>query len=239
MLKRNKKAAAAIFMVASVALLSGSFAWLTKNADVTNIFATGNKTYDTVILEKVNDDTEFKKYYESSVSEPNIVPVNENFKPGDTNIKEVKFSNEGDFDTFIRIKVTPILKQNGSDIHNSLDKVEGGDENPIIIPNWNIASFKFEEDGVDWQYNSQDGYYYYRHILRARNDANTDDETPLILNSVTFNSKAGIEHQNLQYDLKIELETVQTSQNNESISVFSEVEKITVTENDVEWYFKQ
>ena len=40
MIKKDKKALAAIIMAGSVSLMAGSFAWLTKDADVTNKFLT-------------------------------------------------------------------------------------------------------------------------------------------------------------------------------------------------------
>ncbi len=237
MIKKDKKALAAIIMAGSVSLMAGSFAWLTKDADVTNKFLTGDKTYDAVLMEKFNDWEEFREYGASTVGNKNQVVVDEAYKPGDTNKKEVKFKNTGDYEEYIRIKVTPkLMQKQGNDyipIDNSLDKTLGGEDAPIMINNWNTSSFNFMNDSNDWQYNSKDGYYYYKYVFSP------GAETPLILNSVTFNPQAGNDHQKLIYDLSIELETVQTSEGNASLAEFPGVDSVILgSGNSLSWTFK-
>ena len=240
MIKRNgqKVALVAVVMAGAVAALASSYAWLTAEADVTNLFTTGDKNYDGVILERVNDQVEFIEYRKSNTENPNRVMVDDAFKPGDTNKKEVKFKNNGDYDSMLRIKLSPELEQFVSEadgykpIDNSLDKIPGGDETPIIIENWNESSFEFEGNGDHWIYNSKDGYYYYKHIFNA------GEITPLILNSVTFNGAAGNAHQKINYSLLIEMETVQISEGNQSIDVFSEVDSVVISGDNISWTFK-
>ena len=236
--KGQKVALAAVVMAAAVAVLAGSYAWLTAEADVTNLFSTGDKNYDGVILERVNNEEGFTEYRKSTLQNPNNVLVDGAFKPGDTNLKEVKFKNNGDYDSMLRIKLTPEAEQwfaqeeRFKPIHNSLDKVLTGNDAPIIIENWNTPSFTFKGEGQNWKYNEDDGYYYYKHIFNA------DETTPLILKSITFNGAAGNDHQRINYSLFIEMETVQMSENNQSISAFSEVDTVQITGDNITWNFK-
>lgn len=232
--KGQKIALLAAVMAAAVAALAGSYAWLTAEADVTNLFSTGDKNYDGVILERVNNEEGFTQYRKG----PNKVLVDDAFKPGDTNLKEVKFENNGDYDSMLRIKLTPEVEQWFAEeerfkpIHNSLDKVPAGNDDPIIMENWNSPSFQFEGEGQNWIYNEGDGYYYYKHIFNA------GEITPLILKSITFNGAAGNDHQRINYSLFIEMETVQMSENNQSISTFSEVDTVQITGDNITWNFK-
>ena len=236
--KRQKIALAAIVMAGTVSILASSYAWLTAEADITNLFTTGNKNFDGVILERVNYEEDFTVYRKSNTEDPNVVMVDDAFKPGDTNKKEVKSKNNGDYDSMLRIKLSPKLEQwvaqeeKYKTIHNSLDKLEAGNDAPIIIENWNRSSFVFEGDGADWIYNSKDGFYYYKHIF------NVDEETPLILNSISFSGQAGNEHQRINYSLLIEMETVQMSEGNESIDAFDEVDSVVISGDNISWTFK-
>lgn len=236
--KGQKVALMAVVMAGAVAALAGSYAWLTAEADVTNLFTTGNKIYDGVILEKINNESTFTEYRKSNAENPNKVMVDDTFKPGDTNIKEVKFKNNGDYDSMLRIKLSPKVEQFVSQaegykpIDNSLDKLATGDDAPIIIENWNGPSFVFKGESTDWSYNSKDGYYYYKHVF------NVDEKTPLILNSITFNGAAGNDHQKINYSLLIEMETVQMSEENKSIDVFSGVDSVSISGDSISWTFK-
>ncbi|MGM9974042.1 MAG: hypothetical protein ACI33K_08385 [Clostridiaceae bacterium] len=236
--KGQKVALVAVVMAAAVAALAGSYAWLTAEADVTNLFTTGDKNYDGVILERVNNEVDFTVYRKSNSENPNVVLVDNAFKPGDTNKKEVKFKNTGDYDSMLRIKLTPEVEQwfaqeeKFKPIHNSLDKVPAGNDGPIIIENWNGPSFSYKGEGDNWKYNEQDGYYYYKHIF------NVAEETPLILKSISFSGQAGNEHQKINYSLLIEMETVQMSEGNQSISAFSGVDSVVITGDNINWSFK-
>ena len=98
--------------------------------------------------------------------------------PGETKTKEVKFGNDGDGAQVIRFKVELqwLNKSNGE-----WNNIETSD--PVEI-NWS-DSFK---DGDDWDDNfiadaSSPGWYYYNKILEK------GDETPVVMESVTFSPK--------------------------------------------------
>ena len=109
-MNKNKKMYSALVMTAAVALMAGTFAWLTQEADVTNRFATpyegrfGAQIVETVFDEDAEDDV--TKVYDDTENVWDLV-VPDQFKPGDSIKKEVHFENTGTYDQLVRIHFNP------------------------------------------------------------------------------------------------------------------------------------
>lgn len=127
--------------------------------------------------------------------------------------KEVSFKNQGTADVFIRVAYAEkwenenellssqnpdgydvAKKFNDSQIENSMEEMFPGDE-------WTLGN---------------DGWYYYRHVLKAANDGDTDQTKPL-LTAVDFSniSSQESEYNGADYELHFQVEAVQASDNYE------------------------
>ncbi len=123
--------------------------------------------------------------------------------------KEVSFKNQGTADVFIRVAYAEkwenenellssqnpdghdvAKKFNDSQIENSMEKMFPRDE-------WTLGN---------------DGWYYYRHVLKAANDGDTDQTKPL-LTAVDFSniSSQESEYNGADYELHFQVEAVQAS----------------------------
>lgn len=123
--------------------------------------------------------------------------------------KEVFFKNQGTADVFIRVAYAEkwenenellssqnpdgydvAKKFNDSQIENSMEEMFPGDE-------WTLGN---------------DGWYYYRHVLKAANDGDTDQTKPL-LTAVDFSniSSQESEYNGADYELHFQVEAVQAS----------------------------
>lgn len=123
--------------------------------------------------------------------------------------KEVSFKNQGTADVFIRVAYAEkwenenellssqnpdgydvAKKFNDSQIENSMEEMFPGDE-------WTLGN---------------DGWYYYRHVLKAANDGDTDQTKPL-LTAVDFSniSSQESEYNGADYELHFQVEAVQAS----------------------------
>ena len=123
--------------------------------------------------------------------------------------KEVSFKNQGTADVFIRVAYAEkwenenellssqnpdgydvAKKFNDSQIENSMEEMFPRDE-------WTLGN---------------DGWYYYRHVLKAANDGDTDQTKPL-LTAVDFSniSSQESEYNGADYELHFQVEAVQAS----------------------------
>ncbi len=177
-MKKNRKSIATLAMIGAVAMLAGSFAWLTHDADVTNLFSTSEKKYEAAIVEKVEGaDTE--SVIKTTNTESVNITLPKQFQPGDAVMKEVAFRNTGNFDELIRIKLT----KSGSDAF--------------------VCGYT-DFLGSEWT-KKADGYYYYNYVLAP------EETTHKILEEVKFDSSYSETTFNLDFSLKVELETVQAN----------------------------
>ena len=207
-MNRNKKMYSALVMTAAVALMAGTFAWLTQEAEVTNKFATPYEgSYGSQIVETVVDPEgeELTNEYTDLENEWDLV-VPDQFKPGDSIKKEVYFENTGTYDQLIRIRFSPELSEGLS--------LVGTD---ALNDHW-----------VD----GEDGYYYYKHVLEA--GASTEN----ILESIKFNEDFVGPSVNLNANIYIKLETVQLSNDNvAAISEFGVASVVVNGTGEVQWGF--
>ncbi len=123
--------------------------------------------------------------------------------------KKVSFKNQGTADVFIRVAYAEkwenenellssqnpdgydvAKKFNDSQIENSMEEMFPRDE-------WTLGN---------------DGWYYYRHVLKAANDGDTDQTKPL-LTAVDFSniSSQESEYNGADYELHFQVEAVQAS----------------------------
>lgn len=208
-MNKNKKMYSALVMTAAVALMAGTFAWLTQEADVTNKFATpfegsyGSQIVETVFDEESGEDKTFK--YTDPDNEWDLV-VPDQFKPGDSIKKEVYFENTGTYDQLVRIQFNPQLS-----------------EGLLLVGN--------EALGEHWV-DGQDGYYYYKHVLVA------GAKTEVILESIKFNEEYVGSEVDMDATIYIGLETVQLSDGNiAAINEFGVVSAVVNTGGSVNWGF--
>lgn len=105
------------------------------------------------------------------------------WNPGDTIENKVSIKSLGSMDTYVRAKITP--------------KWNGGKS---------IENVKLNVNKNDWIYNEADGYYYYTNILTK------NDETPLLLKSVTLDGESTDDgYQNKTLYIEVDAQAVQTT----------------------------
>lgn len=123
--------------------------------------------------------------------------------------KEVSFENQGTADVFIRVayaeqweKENELLSSQNSDGHDVAKKFKDTQLK-------NSMENMFPED--EWTLGN-DGWYYYRHVLKAANDGDTDQTKPL-LTAVDFSniSSQESEYNGADYELHFQVEAVQAS----------------------------
>lgn len=152
---RNKKAAA-MFGVAAVALVGGTFAYFTQTSVIDNPFDTGR--YSTVVTE------DFK-------------PEDGNdWEPGVEVNKDLYVHNTGDRNVVVRVKFEDIWKRAGSD--DPFKYVDGQHSSTILQPEQydglvdadQSVVQKIFENKDKWSELQNDGYYYYLAPLAPGND---------------------------------------------------------------------
>ena len=114
----------------------------------------------------------------SSVYLDEVFDPTDKWLPGESKTKEVKFGNRGTSDQVIRFKVVLQWLDKDDDEWNDVET-----NNPVEINYTN--SFK---EGNDWDDSFvadayDEGWYYYNEVLKV------GDETPTVMDSVTFSSK--------------------------------------------------
>lgn len=143
------------------------------------------------------------------------IEVSINDKVGGTNgfkkQKAVSFKNEGTADVFIRVAYAEQWK-NGKNELLSSQNPDGHD----VAKKFNDSKMEnsmedmFPED--DWTLGN-DGWYYYKRVLKAANDGDTYDETAKLLTDVDFSNVASQvpEYNGADYELHFQVEAVQAS----------------------------
>lgn len=110
-----------------------------------------------------------------------------NWNPGDTTTKEVSVVSNGSKKTYVRVSLTPVWV---------VGEYEEALPNSNVVLNWN---------NQDWVLHDN-GWYYYKNIL------NKDDETSLLLESVTLKgAETGNEYQGKALTVTVKAEAVQAS----------------------------
>lgn len=124
--------------------------------------------------------------------------------------KEVSFKNQGTADVFIRVAYAEKWENDENELLSSQNP-DGHDVakkfNDSQIENSMEEMFPRDE----WTLGN-DGWYYYRHVLKAANDGDTDQTKPL-LTAVDFSniSSQESEYNGADYELHFQVEAVQAS----------------------------
>lgn len=197
-MKINKKKfqVLAVAGVLTVGIVGGTLAWFTSQDKVTNEFATGS------IKDKDTDGVKIEEIFKKP----------ENMLPGDKEDKRVQVKNTASYDQFIRVKLTPKfvdVTNNRSEIKqvNMIDKDKNEktvrlDTNNIILNLANFAKDNKKEDG-HW-FKSGDYYYYIGKVA-------PDSHTNKLLESVTLNQSAGNEYRDIGFDIDVETDSIQAT----------------------------
>lgn len=191
----NKKVQAlAVSGVLTVGVIGGTLAWFTSQDKATNAFNTASNSDNNGSGIKIVE--EFEKP--------------ENMLPGDNVNKDVQVKNTTTYDQFIRVKFIPkfvkVTKDgSGNEVREEITKVDektldtGNIELNVVKKNVNES-----KNSGTW-FAGSDGYYYYMGKVAKGQFTNT------LLDSVTLNSKAGNEYRGLGFDVDVQAESIQAS----------------------------
>ena len=197
----NKKKLSALLLagILTAGVVGGTFAWFTSKDTVTNQFAT------TGTNEPGNPDAGIK--IEEEFQKP------ENVLPGTETNKDVLVKSTANYDQFIKVKFEKKFVK--------VDKDENGNEKRTEIKKIQVAGKEYELDTSlielkftdyledtkaegTW-FEGKDGYYYY--IGKVAGGSYTN----MLLDSVTLSSKAGNEYKNLEFDVTVVADSIQSS----------------------------
>lgn len=183
----NKKVQAlAVSGVLTVGVIGGTLAWFTSQDSVKNPFNTASNGENGKGIKIVE---EFKQP--------------ENMLPGDVVNKDVQVKNTTTYDQFVRVKFTPKFVDT-SEGRKEITEVNGqklNTDNIILNFTKKLSDSKSEGTWID----GKDGYYYYIGKVASEKWTNT------LLDSVTLNSNAGNEYRGLGFDVDVEADSIQAS----------------------------
>lgn len=150
--------------LASVALVGGTFAYFTQMTTIDNPFDTAR--------------------YESVVTEDFIPEDGENWQPGVEVNKDLYVQNTGDRDVVVRVKFEDfwyrgdklVTKAEDAANANTFKEISGGtvtgpvdqkDMTDGLVEEDGTVVLKTFENADQWEFNPDDGYYYYKPRLAA------------------------------------------------------------------------
>lgn len=185
----NKKVQAlAVSGVLTVGVIGGTLAWFTSQDKATNAFNTASNKDNNGSGIKIIE--EFEKP--------------ENMLPGDEVNKDVQVSNTTTYDQFIRVKFTSKFVDTKD--RKEIKEVNGKtlDTNKIKL---NFTKKLDESKASGTWFDGKDGYYYYMGKVAPDKFTNT------LLDSVILASNAENEYRGLGFDVDVEAESIQASNN--------------------------
>lgn len=166
---RNKKKMAAAAGFAAVMVIGGTWAYFNQKAEIENPFSTGK--YDSIVVEDFKPDD------------------GDNWVPGATINKDVTVKNTGDYDLFVRVKFDEKWqdKENGTSRkeNNGMDAStyqENGTDGLVENDKSVVTKIINEANKDKWYYNADDGYWYYKYNLAAKD--RVGDTTGVFLDAV-------------------------------------------------------
>lgn len=192
----NKKVQAlAVSGVLTVGVIGGTLAWFTSQDKATNTFNTASNSDNNGSGIKIIE--EFEKP--------------ENMLPGDIVNKDVQVSNTTTYDQFIRVKFTPkfvkVTKDgSGNEVREKIAEVDGKTLKTKNIELNFTNKLDESKDSGTW-FAGSDGYYYYMGKVAKGDHTNT------LLDSVTLASDAGNEYRGLGFDVDVQADSIQASNN--------------------------
>ena len=185
----NKKKLSALLLagILTAGVVGGTFAWFTSKDTVTNQFAT------TGTDEPGNPDAGIK--IEEEFQKP------ENVLPGTETNKDVRVKSTANYDQFIRVKFEKkFIKTNGDGT-----KTDVTDKLDTSLIELNFTNYLKDTKAEGTWFEGKDGYYYY--IGKVAGGSYTN----MLLDSVTLSSKAGNEYKNLEFDVTVVADSIQSS----------------------------
>lgn len=185
----NKKKLSALLLAGTLTagVVGGTFAWFTSKDTVTNQFAT------TGTDEPGNPDAGIK--IEEEFEKP------ENVLPGTETNKDVRVKSTAKYDQFIRVKFEKkFIKTNGDGT-----KTDVTDKLDTSLIELNFTNYLKDTKAEGTWFEGEDGYYYY--IGKVAGGSYTN----MLLDSVTLSSNAGNEYKNLEFDVTVVADSIQSS----------------------------
>lgn len=185
----NKKKLSALLLAGTLTagVVGGTFAWFTSKDTVTNQFAT------TGTDEPNNPDAGIK--IEEEFEKP------ENVLPGTETNKDVRVKSTAKYDQFIRVKFEKkFIKTNGDGT-----KTDVTDKLDTSLIELNFTNYLKDTKAEGTWFEGEDGYYYY--IGKVAGGSYTN----MLLDSVTLSSNAGNEYKNLEFDVTVVADSIQSS----------------------------
>ena len=185
----NKKKLSALLLagILTAGVVGGTFAWFTSKDTVTNQFATGGTD------EPDNPDAGIK--IEEEFQKP------ENVLPGTETNKDVRVKSTAKYDQFIRVKFEKkFIKTNGDGT-----KTDVTDKLDTSLIELNFTNYLKDTKAEGTWFEGEDGYYYY--IGKVAGGSYTN----MLLDSVTLSSNAGNEYKNLEFDVTVVADSIQSS----------------------------
>lgn len=197
----NKKKLSALLLagILTAGVVGGTFAWFTSKDTVTNQFAT------TGTDEPGNPDAGIK--IEEEFQKP------ENVLPGTETNKDVRVKSTANYDQFIKVKfekkfVKVDKDENGNEKRTEIKKIQvAGKEYELdtSLIELNFTDYLNDTKAEGTWFEGRDGYYYY--IGKVAGGSYTN----MLLDSVTLSSKAGNEYKNLEFDVTVVADSIQSS----------------------------
>lgn len=197
----NKKKLSALLLagILTAGVVGGTFAWFTSKDTVTNQFAT------TGTNEPGNPDAGIK--IEEEFQKP------ENVLPGTETNKDVRVKSTANYDQFIKVKfekkfVKVDKDENGNEKRTEIKKIQvAGKEYELdtSLIELNFTDYLNDTKAEGTWFEGKDGYYYY--IGKVAGGSYTN----MLLDSVTLSSKAGNEYKNLEFDVTVVADSIQSS----------------------------
>ena len=184
----NKKKLSALLLagILTAGVVGGTFAWFTSKDTVTNQFAT------TGTDEPNNPDAGIK--IEEEFEKP------ENVLPGTETNKDVRVKSTAKYDQFIRVKFEKkFIKTNGDGT-----KTDVTDKLDTSLIELNFTNYLKDTKAEGTWFEGEDGYYYY--IGKVAGGSYTN----MLLDSVTLSSNAGNEYKNLEFDVTVVADSIQS-----------------------------
>ena len=200
-MSKKKLGALLITGVLALGVIGGSFAWFTSKETATNQFATGGGT-DTDNPDDPNAGIEIWEVFDKSEAGKAT--------PGVTVNKDVEFRSNVTYAQFVRAKITPKWTSTPSATDGFIAK------NTLLKPKYYTHVHQNLEESVGlghWVYGGDD-YYYYMGILPAEGTTNT------LLDSVTVNGAANNNYKNAEFDVRIDVETIQVSEDDKAVDTW-------------------
>lgn len=214
---KKKIQALAVAGVLTVGVVGGTLAWFTSQDSVKNTFNTGAS----------NDNNGNGIKIEEEFKEPT------NMLPGDVVNKDVQVKNTATYDQFIKVKLKPTFVEVGKDgSRNEIKQREiinelGEKQTCILDTSKIILNFteNLKTDKNDGPWVKDGDYYYYMGKVKP------NELTSMLLDSVTLDSNAGNEYRGLVFDIDVEAQSIQASNDaytswNEAKNLFNDFGKL-------------